>query len=151
MKTVPSFRALVAVILVVGFLGGCSTPYFGLSVTYTYDPRFNFTQVKTYRWVDAPRYGGDSLLESNVRFLADQALGAKGFTSDVNKPDLLVSMRYEYQYGTGWPRVLTLSISRAANNDAIWRGTATGDIKTDAGSGDLKSAVDGMLVYFPPK
>jgi len=153
MKTVPSLKALVTVILAVGFVGGCSTPYFGSSgssLTYTYEPRFNFTQVKTYRWVDAKRYDGDSLLESNVRFLTEQALGGKGFTSNVDKPDMLLSMRYEYRYGSGL-RVLTLNISRADNNDAIWRGTATGEIKTDAAYSELKSAIEGMLVYFPPK
>ena len=153
MKTVSSLRALAAVILAVGLVGGCSTPYypyFGSSVTYTYEPRFNFTQVKTYRWVDATRYEPDSLLDSNVRFLAEQALGAKGFTSNVDKPDVLVSVRYEYRYRDGL-RVLTLNISRADNNGAIWRGTATGDIRTDAAHSDLKSAIDGMLVYFPPK
>ena len=85
-----------------------------------------------------------------MRFLTEQALGAKGFTSNVDKPDMLLSMRYEYRYGSGL-RVLTLNFSRADNNDAIWRGTATGEIKTDAAYSDLKSAIEGMLVYFPPK
>ncbi len=48
-------------------------------------------------------------------------------------------------------RMLTLNISRADTNDLVWRGTATGSMRTDAASGELKKAVEGILINFPPK
>jgi hypothetical protein len=35
--------------------------------------------------------------------------------------------------------------------ELVWRGTALGTIYTDAASGDLKHAVEGILSNFPPK
>ena len=149
MKTGLRFRAMVAVILAVLLVGGCTTPMFGPSITYSYEPRFSFAELKTYRWTEVRSYWGDPLLEANVRFLADRVLEAKGFTSKADKADFLVSMRYEgYSYES---RTLTLNVVRANNNELVWRGMATGTIKTDAASGDLKNAVEGILVNFPPK
>jgi Domain of unknown function (DUF4136) len=151
MKTGVRFRALVAAVLAVVFVGGCATPLVGSSVTYSYEPRFSFAVLKTYRWAEAkPHYWGDPLLESNVRFLADGALQAKGFAANTDKADFIVSMRYEGSYLYEL-RALTLYVSRADNNELVWRGVATGAIKTDASSGDLKNAVEGILVNFPPK
>ena len=100
MKTGLRFRAMVAVILAVVLVGGCTTPMFGPSVTYSYEPRFSFAELKTYRWIESRSYWGDPLLEANVRFLADRVLETKGYTSKADKADFLVSMRYEgYGYG----------------------------------------------------
>jgi Domain of unknown function (DUF4136) len=151
MKVGLRLRVLVAAVLAVAFIGGCGTPLVGSYAAYSYEPRFNFAELKTYRWVEAkPYYWGDPLLESNVRFLADRVLQTKGFDSKTDKADFIVSMRYEgsnvYEI-----RTLTLYVSRADNNELIWRGVATGTIKTDASSGDLKNAVEGILANFPPK
>jgi hypothetical protein len=147
MTTGLRFKAWVAAVLAVVFVGGCATS----SVTYSYEPRLSFAELKTYRWTEArPQYWGDSLLESNVRFLADPVLQAKGFASSTDKPDFIVSMRYEGSYVYEL-RTLTLYVSRADNSAVIWRGVATGGIRTDASSGDLKNAVEAILVNFPPK
>jgi hypothetical protein len=153
MKTGLRFRALVAAVLAVVFVDGCATPPLGgSSVTYWYEPQFSFAALKTYQWAAKPQYGSwrDPLLESNVRFLADGVLQTKGFASTTNKADFIVSMRYEgndvYEL-----RALTLYVSLADNNELVWRGVATGAIKTGASSGDLKNAVAGILVNFPPK
>jgi hypothetical protein len=150
MKTV-RFRTWVAAVLAVVFIGGCATPLVGSSVTYSYEPRFSFAEFKTYRWTEAkPQNWRDPLLESNVRFVADGVLQTKGFASTMDKADFIVSMRYESSYSYEL-RSLTLYVSRADNNELVWRGVATGAIKTDASSGDLKNAVEGILVNFPPK
>jgi hypothetical protein len=152
MKTALRFRALVAAVLAVVFVGGCATPPLGgSSVTYSYEPQFSFAGLKTYRWAEKPQYGfwRDPLLESNVRFLADRVLQTKGFASKTDQADLIVSMRYEgdnvYEL-----RALTLYVSLADNNQLVWRGVARGAIRTDASSGDLRNAVDGILATFPP-
>jgi hypothetical protein len=107
--------------------------------------------LKTYRWAEAkPQYSGDQLLESNVRFVADRVLQTKGFASKTDNADFIVAMRSEGSYVYEL-RALTLYVSRADNNELVWRGVATGAIKTDASSGDLKNAVEGILANFPPK
>ena len=152
MKTGLRFRTLVAAVLAVVFVGGCATPLVGSSVTYWYEPQFSFAELKTYRWAAKPQYGSwrDPLLESNVRFLADRVLQTKGFASTTDKADFIVSMRYEgndvYEL-----RALTLYVFLADNNELVWRGVAKGEIKTGASSGDLKNAVEGILVNFPPR
>jgi hypothetical protein len=156
MRTGFRFSAVVAVILAGVIVSGCSTAIKATAVTYTYEPRASFAEMKTYRWADPrPRYRQDTLLESNVRFLADRALEAKGLTSKTDKADLLVWIGYEFEYssyGSGYElNMLTLNVSRADNNQLVWRGMATGSIKTDAASDDLKKAVEGMLGNFPPK
>ena len=146
MKTALRFRALLAVLVVL--VGGCAN---SSSVAYSYEPLFSFAELKTYRWTEARSpYWGDSLLESNVRFQADRVLQTKGFASSTDKPDFIVSMRYEGSYFYEL-RALTLYVSRADNSGVIWRGVATGVIRTDASSGDVKNAVEGILVNFPPK
>jgi hypothetical protein len=151
MKTGLRFRALVAAVLAAVFVGGCATPLVGTSIRYSYEPRFSFAELKTYRWAEPkPQYWRDPLLESNVRFLADRVLQTKGFASITDKADFIVSMRYEGSHVYEL-RVLTLYVSRADNNELVWRGVATGAIKTDASSGDLTNAVEGILVTFPPR
>lgn len=151
MKSSLGIRALLAAVLAVVLVAGCSTYAIGPSVTYTFDPRFSFTELKAYRWVDArPVYGGDPLLEANVRFLADRMLAAKGLKSPADKVDFVMSMGYEFSSYRNELRTLTLNLARADSNEPVWRGMAAGAIKTDASSGDLKSVVEGMLANFPP-
>jgi hypothetical protein len=148
MKTGLCFRALVAAILAVVFVGGCATTP---SIRYSYEPRFSFAELKTYRWAEAkPQYSGDQLLESNVRFLADRVLQTKGFASKMDGADFIVSVRSDGSYLYEL-RALTLYVSRGDSNELVWRGVATGAIKTDASSGDLKNAVEGILANFPPR
>jgi Domain of unknown function (DUF4136) len=139
------------VVLAVVSVGGCSTYGSGPDVTYLYEPLYSFTGLKTYRWAEArPASWSDPLVESNVRFLADRALEAKGLTSKTDKPDLVISI----SYGPGYAdelRSLILSVARADRNELVWRGMASGPIRTDAASTDLKNAVEGILANFPPK
>jgi Domain of unknown function (DUF4136) len=154
MRTCFRFRGVVAVVLAGVVLGGCSTP----SSTYSYEPRVNFKEFKTYQWAE-PRqtFGQDSLTEANVRFVADRALAAKGLALTADKPDLLIWSGGEfdgggYSYSSPYElRRLTLNISRVDSKQLVWRGTAAGPIRTDAASGDLKNAVEGILGNFPPK
>ena len=161
MKTGFRFSAVVAVILTFMIVGGCSTATKDTVTTYSFEPRVSFPELRTYQWAKAaPTYRQDSLLEANVRFLVDRDLEAKGLTSNTDKPDLLIWISYNLYssgdgygcgYGYGYElRMLTLNVSRAHNNELIWRGMATGCIKTDAASVDLKKAVEGILVNFPP-
>jgi hypothetical protein len=141
----------VVLFLSVLILGGCTT------VNHSYDTGTNFLGLKTYAWITSSvaygAYGGpDPLVEANVRFLADQLLGRKGFSKAAEKPDMLISMDYvpESAYEL---RMLTLDIYKSEPKELIWRGTASetiGYISTDAASADLRKAVEGILSKFPP-
>ena len=155
MRTYFRFRAVAAAVLASVVFGGCST-----SSTYSYEPRADFKEFKTYQWAESRQtFGQDSLTEANVRFVADRVLAAKGLTLTADKADLLIwsggefeGGSYSYSYSSVYElRKLTLNISRVDNKQLVWRGTAAGPIRTDAASGDLKNAVEGILVNFPPK
>ena len=140
-------RLAVIGIVFLGMLimGGCAT-----TIKYSYDTRNGFPGLKSYRW--APSSAMDSLLQTNVQVFAEQFLEQKGFTKMSEKSDLLISMNYESEYGSPYQlRMLTLNIYRSEPNQLIWRGTAYGSICTNAPYKDLKEAVQGILVNFPPK
>ena len=142
------FGLAAAVVLTAMVLGGCSP-----SIKYAYDARTGFPELKTYQWAPSSGiYRLDPLLETNVQNLTDRNLGTKGLTRKAEKADLIVWMNYEAEYNQTFQlRMLTLNIARADNREMVWRGTATGDIKTDAASKDLGEVVAGILANFPPK
>jgi hypothetical protein len=148
MNTGFRFVASMAVVLAAVFFGGCSTPMTGSSVKYSYDPQFSFQQAKTYRWAESG-YGWDPLLEANVRFLSDRLFESKGLTR-ADQAALRVSIRYESSGYGHELRTLSLNVSRADTNQLVWRGVATGTIRSDAASNDLSTAVRGILADFPP-
>lgn len=142
------FGLATAVILAAMILGGCSP-----SIKYSYDARTNFPELKTYQWA-APSgiYRIDSLLEANVQYWTDRDLERKGLTRKADRADLLVWMNYEAEYDKAFQlRMLSLNIARSDTREIIWRGTATGDIKTDADSKKLAEIVSGLLANFPPR
>jgi hypothetical protein len=150
-KAEARFGWIGAVVLAVLVMGGCAK-----AIKYSYDINTSFSGLNSYKWEpSSPPYRQDPLLEANVQFLADQALAKKGFSMTSEKPDLLVSMSYEYEvvnYKYIYQlKTITLNIYRAENNELIWRGSAFGTIKTDAASEDLRKAVQGILLNFPPK
>jgi hypothetical protein len=90
--------------------------------------------------------------EKNVRFYADQSLTQKGFSLKPDKPDFLISMKYETEYSDPYRlRVLNLYISRPEGKGIIWQGSANGPINADAASSELAEAVQKILTNFPPK
>jgi hypothetical protein len=149
MNTGLRFVASMVAVLVAVLFGGCSTPMAGSSVRYSYDPLFGFQGAKTYRWAESgSTYGWDPLLEANVRFLSDRLLESKGMTK-TDQAALSISIRYESSGYSYELRSLSLNVSRADTNQMVWRGLATGTIRSDAASGDLSNAVQGILANFP--
>lgn len=147
-----SSAALTAVILVFLTVGGCAGIGGGPTTTYSYDPRFSFPESRSYQWGRArPTSWGDSLLEANVRFLADRELQAKGLASQSEKAALIVWIGYESSSNGYELRELTLNVARPDGEGLVWRGLAIGPIRTDAGSGELQKVVAGILANFPPK
>ena len=140
----------VALFTAMIILGGCS------GVKHIYDPGTNFSGLNSYAWTTSSGQGRqESLTVTNIKFFADQVLQQKGFKKTSEKPDLLISTDNEYgiySFNDGYElKTLNLNIYRREGNELIWRGTALGDINTDAASSDLKNAVSDVLAKFPPK
>jgi hypothetical protein len=143
--------AMMAIVLSsVLVMGGCTT------FKYAFDMKTSFAEQKSYAWAPSTAQNQTGhLLESNVQVLADQLLAQKGFKKTSEKADLEITIGYVsdsyrdkdiYQI-----EQLNLSFYRTQTNELVWRGTAFGTIDVDAGSGDLKKALEGILSNFPPK
>jgi hypothetical protein len=142
---------IAAVLLAFLILGGCAGK---ATIKYSSIARTGFQELKSYQWAKADGlYRQDPLLEANVQSLVDRDLEQKGLVKKTEKADLLIWTGYEYDpdsYST-LLRTLNLNISRADNNELVWRGTAAGTIRTDATSSDVKNAVEVILANFPKK
>jgi hypothetical protein len=140
----------LAVPVAIVLAGGCAT-----RINHTYDPSASFGSLQRYAWgPGSPSYSPNSLVEANVKALADPLLNKKGFQRVTATPDLVISIRFDnYPIGTSGSyevRFLDLSVYRADGQTLMWRGTASGSIRTDAASPDLRNAVQGILAAFPP-
>jgi hypothetical protein len=147
-KTEFRYRWIAATLMAFLVMGGCGSK----AVKYSYINRTSIQELKSYQWAKADGfYRQDPLLEANVQFLADLDLEQKELIKRTEKADLLIWIGYEYDYDSSGNklRMLTLNIARADNNELIWRGTAVGDIRTNASTGDLKKAMEGILANFP--
>jgi hypothetical protein len=122
-KRIKNLVLAVAVFLPL-ILGGCK------SVKYSYDTGTGLSGLKTYAWaLSSVGYGDrDSLLETNVRVLADQLLAQKGFTKVREKLDLFISTYYESEIGyysryDYKVRSLALNMYNPETNELIWQGS----------------------------
>ena len=146
---------IAAVLLSVLAMGGCATVNRDAGIKYSYDSRASFSDRKSYTWAPSPAmYRKDPLLEANVQAFADQYLAQKGYIRTSDKPDLALSISYEFEIGISEDmyrvRTLNLNIHKTEGKELVWRGTAFGTIKTDAASGELQQTVLGILASFPP-
>ena len=140
-------RALATVFAFLASLviAGCATSY-----NYAYDPTTRFAELKSYAWATPQPH---SLVETNVRFIADPLLEQKGFTQATDKPDIIIAIVYANElFSQGYElQTLTLKVYRVSDQILLWKGTASGSISTDATSKDLRKAVETTLATFPPK
>lgn len=145
-------RAMIAALLLsVPIMGGCAPTF-----KYSFDTQTRFAEQKSYAWAPSSSLSQtDHLLETNVQVLADQLLARKGFARMPEQADLEITMNYEsdiYRNQNSYRlRMLNLNIYKTGNKELVWRGTAFGTINTDAASGDLRQAVEGILSNFPPR
>jgi hypothetical protein len=151
MRAIALFAATISMLALLVIASGCATNARG--VTFSFDPAFSFADSKTYAWSQAPRYGLNSLVDANVRFLTDRDFEAKGLKL-ADRPALLAWVGYDTDYyfsSDPEVRTLTLNVARADTKVLVWQGRARGNIRTDAMSDDLKKVVGEMLAHFPPK
>jgi hypothetical protein len=143
-------RLAVLATLAVGVaVGGCTST---VSYKYTFDPSANFAGEKTYAWVNSsPTYSPSSPLEEYIQFNADKVLEAKGWRKVAERPELVFSVSVEHEtLSTYQLRLVNLRAARNGTGDAVWRGTASGSIDSNAASSELRDAVSKILANFPP-
>jgi hypothetical protein len=148
---------ITAVLVSVLASGGCATYNKDAGIKYSYDAKASFSERKTYAWApsfSSYMYRKDPLLEANVQALADQLLAQKGYNRTSEKPDLTISISYDFDIASSDDiyrvRTLNLNIYKVDGNNLVWRGTAVGTINTDAASGELTQTVREILSNFPP-
>jgi hypothetical protein len=122
MKGRARLRAITAPIaagIAILALTGCST----MEVSTDFDPRADFTNLKTYDWISEPRkptgdprIDNNTILEGRIQTAVDGELSARGFTrTDAGTADFLVAYHVSldkqrsvqhlndyYGYGPGW-------------------------------------------------
>lgn len=136
---------------------GCS----GISVTSDYDPKADFSKLRTYTWFSAPTTPDrlDTLTQQRILRAVDVELATRGYQKlDSGTPDFQVnamasvtqrieavpttaSVGYGWGYGhmgytttelrTYDEGTLVLDIISPATKQLIWRGTARGAVEGD--------------------
>ena len=143
------------VLFFMGFTVSCSTTY---DVTYDYDPQANFSDLKTFDWMQVPEKAGiNSLVVQRVKNAVNAELKAKGLMMTSNNPDFLIAEHlgkkdqvqvtdWGYGYGrrgyrgghrgTGGVSVyqyeegfLILDFVDAKSKKLIWRGSVKAEVQ----------------------
>ncbi len=77
------------VLFFIGFTVSCSTTY---DVKYDYDQQTNFSDLKTFDWMQVPEKASiDSLVVQRVKNAVNAELKAKGLMMTSNNPDFLIA------------------------------------------------------------
>jgi hypothetical protein len=164
------------VLFFIGFTASCTPIY---DVKYDYDQQFNFSDLKTFDWMQTPeKVDINSLVVQRVKNAVNAELKAKGLMMTSNNPDFLIAeyhgkkdqlhiqnmghgrgSRYggqpsgvsAYQFEEG---LLILDFVDAQSKKLIWRGSAKAQvdyIDTPEKSEKLiNTAVKEILKKYPP-
>ena len=111
-------RFVVTAILLASLLAGCSS----MEVNVDYDPKGDFSGLKTFDWIPGPRKpSGDpriddnTILDRRIRGAVESELAAKGFRKSAQSPDFwlayhvtldkrqsVTTLNNYHGYGPGW-------------------------------------------------
>lgn len=175
-------KALVLGLMVLAT--GCAP---SVTVQLDYDKEANFAALKTFAWLPIPvnppagvkeALARNSLMDKRIRRAVEAQLIAKGYQTNVNNPDFMVTYHvgveekiavtdWGYGYGRrGWggpPRIdvyqyqqgsLILDLIDSNSKQLIWRGFAQGEIDpyapTEKREQRVNDVVARMLANFPP-
>jgi len=76
---------VLSVLFFIGFTASCATTY---DVKYDYDRQVNFSDLKTFDWMQTPeRAGANSLIVQRVKNAVNAELKAKGLRMTSENPD----------------------------------------------------------------
>lgn len=145
-------------------------------VRYNYDRAANFSQYKTYRWVEPRMPMRNQLLNQNIKRAIDEQLAAKGLRKVQRDGDLDVGyqtgLRQEKQIN-GWrmgPRwsgramgtistvhvgTLVVSLYDPAKKQLVWRGVVSKQLHLRSNPNKnykhLQKALAKLFKKYPPK
>ena len=80
---------ILIVLFLIGFIVSCSGTY---DVKQEYDPKTDFSNLKTFDWMQAPEEAGlNSFVVQSVKNAVNIELKAKGLMMTSNNPDFLIA------------------------------------------------------------
>ncbi len=176
-------RAALAACLV---FAGCSQ----YDINYDYDVDSNFSAYHTYAWMPQKTAEGstsasvamqqNSLLDKRIRDAVDAAMATKGFTVDVENPDVVVVYHtgmqnkvdvtdWGYSYSGsywGWAGrdidvynytegTLLVDLVDAKKKELVWRGSASGVVQPGSTPEQIQQRLNDVTSQifenYPPK
>jgi len=178
-------RTYAAIAACFAFIG-CSQ----YDINYDYDVDSNFSAYHTYAWMaakttDAPTSASvamqqNSLLDKRIRDAVDAAMTTKGFTVNVDNPDVVVMYHtgmqdkvdvtdWGYSYAGsywGWAGqdidvynytqgTLLVDLVDTKKKELVWRGSASGVVDPTNSPEKIQQNIDNvvtqMFANYPPK
>jgi hypothetical protein len=156
----------------------CAANTFAQKVNTDWDHEANFSNYKTYAWMESKHPASSDLVNKRIIDNIDKQMAAKGFTKASDKPDVLVVYNagvkeqvsvqgYDYGYGryrwgggmSTYSQVvelqgtLVIDLVDAQKKELIWRGTATDTLsdKPEKNSQKIEKATEKAFKNYPPK
>jgi len=155
----------------------CAGSAFAQKVNTDWDHEANFSNYKTYAWLESKHPASD-LNNKRVIENIDKQMAAKGFTKATDNPDVFVVYNagikeqvsvqgYDYGYGryrwgggmTTYNQVvelqgtLVIDLVDAHKKELVWRGTATDTLsdKPEKNTQKIEKATAKIFKKYPPQ
>ena len=146
-KTGAIFRLALLSLSLLFAISSCGT----MSIGHEYDPKFNFSTLKTYSWIQNPNQAPEEeLILKRIRPFIDKELEKNGFQKS-EQPDFKVAAHIwsknkidliDWGYGYGWrgaysygfeisqyeEGALLVDIVDAETNELVWQGLARAEL-----------------------
>jgi hypothetical protein len=147
---------ILIILLLIGFNVSCSSTY---DVKHDYDKQVDFSNLKTFDWMQVPKQAGiDTLTLQRLKNAVNADLNAKGFMMTSDNPDFLIAEHIgkrdqvqvsDWGYGYGGHRgyrggywgpsgastykyeegSLILDFVDPKTKDLMWRGSAKAEVQ----------------------
>ena len=164
-------KKMIAILIVGG--AGCSS----ISTSTDYDPKADFSRLRTYEWHPGQPSGPDTLTASRIARAVEDGLRARGYTRAAGAPadfqvayhvwvgqrvEEVPSSAYSYGWRSGYGTevrtydegTLVLDVIDPVAKTLLWRGTAKSAVDPDRTPEEreakIREAVQKLLADFPP-
>jgi hypothetical protein len=156
----------------------CASSVFAQKVNTDWDHEANFSNYKTYAWIETKHPAVSDLTNKRIVENIDKQLAAKGFTKVIDNAAALVVYNagvkeqvsvegYNYGYGryrwgggmTTYSKVvelqgtLVIDLVDSRKKELVWRGTATDTLsdKPEKNAQKIEKATEKLFKKYPPK
>ena len=154
-------------------IGGCAN----MTIASQYDPKYDFSTLKTYAWIRDPDVNIDSQLEvKRLKTAIDKKMAKLGYRQS-DDPDFKIALHIltgdaadlvDWGYGYGWQGAygygfsayqpeqgsMLVDIVDVTSNELVWQGLARADVKNEDSEirgRTINSALNKLFKDFPPK